>query len=155
MNNKYCEDNNVTAKIIIFNVCFYMMVSLFITLLFKAVEESSIFFIIVYIPLIIIGIIGIVISGSAEIDYNGFKIKTMIGKFYIKWNDIEYVKVYHGMMMIENSKQRLPYFAPGYWGGRDAYKALEIFNNVLTSKSIHIEKSIKAVVPIYYGTKLK
>jgi hypothetical protein len=107
----------------------------------------------VSLPFVILGGMGILLSGEGYIDMNGFKVKTLIGTFYIEWDEIEYIETGSGNMIIGSQEKRIAFPSFEYWNGKEKEKAVEIFCEVIEKKNIEIKETRRAILPIYKGTR--
>lgn len=108
----------------------------------------------VFIFFILLGVLMLIMSGRAEISYNGFKVLIPLGEYYISWNEVEYIETGAGNLILGGHKKRLCFPSFEFWNGKDKINAIEIFARVAEEKQLEIKETKRAILPIYRNTKI-
>jgi hypothetical protein len=108
----------------------------------------------IFIFFVMLGIIMLLLTGSAEISSIGFKVILPIGKYYIPWTEVDYVEIGQGNLILGNQEKRISFPSFEFWRGRDKDAAYDIIDKILEQRNIDIQETKRAILPIYKNTRI-
>ncbi|OGO79551.1 MAG: hypothetical protein A2Y23_09820 [Clostridiales bacterium GWB2_37_7] len=109
---------------------------------------------IVFILFMILGVLGVLISGKAEITSNGFLVLLPIGKYYISWEEVEYIETGSGNLVLGNKTKRICFPSFEFWSRSEKEEAVDLVFQILKRKGLQIQETKRAILPLYKNTKV-
>ncbi|CAM3824410.1 hypothetical protein [Mesobacillus thioparans] len=111
----------------------------------------------VFILFFLLGLLGILIGGKAEISSKGFLAVLPIGNYYISWEEVEFIETGAGNLVLGNKNKRLCFPSFEYWSGGEEGKAFDFVQKVSKGKKLEIRETKRAILPIplFKNTKVK
>jgi hypothetical protein len=96
----------------------------------------------------------LLLTGRAEITSIGFKVILPIGKYYIPWEEVDYIESGQGNLILGNHEKRISFPSFEFWRGRDKEAAFDIIDEVLEHRNLDIQETKRAILPIYKNTRI-
>jgi hypothetical protein len=80
--------------------------------------------------------VALLTAGRLVFDDNGALHQCMLGKYFMRWDDIQGVEVGNGAIIIKSERSQLVIMLYGGWSGRDRFRAFSFMRMTLPAANV-------------------